>query len=43
MGVKGEYMDAAVKSALEGIYGKEGGPFGAAIVRNGNVVTVRIF
>jgi len=35
-----KYMRAAIKSAYEGIAEKEGGPFGACIVRKGKVIAI---
>ena len=32
------YMDEAIKEAYEGIKNKDGGPFGAVIVKNGKIV-----
>lgn len=36
--IKGEHMDAAVDEAREGLLKGEGGPFGACIVRDGEVI-----
>ena len=35
-----KYMQMALDSAYEGIKNKDGGPFGAAIVKNGEVIAV---
>ncbi|MBQ9029472.1 nucleoside deaminase [Candidatus Saccharibacteria bacterium] len=35
---KKEYMDLAVKEAREGILSRDGGPFGAVVVKNGKVI-----
>lgn len=35
---KKEYMNLAVKEAREGILSRDGGPFGAVVVKNGKVI-----
>lgn len=38
--VDGQFMLKAVESATTGVVEREGGPFGAAIVKNGEIVAV---
>lgn len=37
---KNEIMDLCVKSCMEGMKNHEGGPFGSAIVKDGEVIAV---